>query len=116
LLCPLPAPDFVGSYPQLAFIAVLLLALSEAIPVIGTVVPGSTLILAISALAIAADVKPWLLLIAANAMRRAQAIRAIEKAHEARVITMIHRQERYFRLCCLSAHSIYRAPRPLLRR
>ena len=29
-----------------------------------------------------------------NAMRRAQAIRAIEKAHEARVITMIHRQER----------------------
>ena len=59
--------DFVGSYPQLAFIAVLLLALSEAIPVIGTVVPGSTLILAISALATAADVKPWLLLIAATA-------------------------------------------------
>ena len=57
--------DFVGSHPQFAVIAVLLLALSEAIPVIGTVVPGSTLILAISALATTADVKPWLLLAAA---------------------------------------------------
>jgi hypothetical protein len=52
--------DFVGSHPELAVITVLLLALSEAIPVIGTVVPGSTLILAISALATAADVQPWL--------------------------------------------------------
>src|SRR5262249_54323899 len=57
--------DFVGSHPQFAVIAVLLLALSEAIPVIGTVVPGSTLILAISTLATTADVKPWLLLAAA---------------------------------------------------
>jgi membrane protein DedA with SNARE-associated domain len=57
--------DFVGAHPQFAFFAVFLLALSEAIPVIGTVVPGSTLILAISALATTADVKPWLLLIAA---------------------------------------------------
>src|SRR6516165_6878536 len=57
--------DFVGSHPQFAFITVLLLALSEAVPVIGTVVPGSTLILAISALATTADVKPWLLLVAA---------------------------------------------------
>ena len=43
--------DFVGAHPQLSFLAVFLLALSEAVPVIGTVVPGSTLILAISALA-----------------------------------------------------------------
>src|SRR5579872_5537941 len=57
--------DFVGSYPQFAFIVILLLALSEAVPVIGTMVPGSSLILAISALATAADVKPWLLLVAA---------------------------------------------------
>jgi len=57
--------DFVGSHPQFAVIAVLLLALSEAVPVIGTVVPGSTLILAISALATTADIKPWLLLVAA---------------------------------------------------
>jgi hypothetical protein len=33
--------DFVGAHPQLAFLAVFLLALSEAVPVIGTVVPGS---------------------------------------------------------------------------
>ena len=43
--------DFVGAHPHLSFLAVFLLALSEAVPVIGTVVPGSTLILAISALA-----------------------------------------------------------------
>ena len=59
--------DFVGSHAHFAFVAVFLLALSEAIPVIGTVVPGSTLIIAISALATAADVKPWLLLVAAVA-------------------------------------------------
>ena len=57
--------QYVGSHPYFAFLAILLLALSEAIPVIGTVVPGSTLILAISALATTADVNPWLLLVAA---------------------------------------------------
>jgi len=57
---------YVGSHPYFAFLAILLLALSEAIPVIGTVVPGSTLILAISALATTADVNPWLLLVAAT--------------------------------------------------
>jgi membrane protein DedA with SNARE-associated domain len=44
-----------------------LLALSEAAPVIGTVVPGSTLILAISALATTAGISPWTLLVAAVA-------------------------------------------------
>jgi membrane protein DedA with SNARE-associated domain len=58
--------EFVGSHPELAFISVFLLALSEAIPVVGTVVPGSTTILGISALATGADVNPWLLLIAAT--------------------------------------------------
>jgi hypothetical protein len=43
--------DFVGAHPQLSFLAVFLLALSEAVPVVRTVVPGSTLILAIRALA-----------------------------------------------------------------
>jgi membrane protein DedA with SNARE-associated domain len=57
--------DFIGLHPQFAFAAVLVLALSESVPVIGTVVPGSTLILAISALATTADVKPWVLLAAA---------------------------------------------------
>jgi membrane protein DedA with SNARE-associated domain len=57
--------DFIGAHPELAFIAVLFLALSEALPVIGTVVPGSTLILAVSTIATAAEVKPWILLVAA---------------------------------------------------
>src|ERR1700745_2737765 len=57
--------EFVGAHPQLSFLAVFLLALSEAVPVIGTVVPGSTLILAISALATAAGITPWGLLVAA---------------------------------------------------
>ena len=59
--------DFVGENAQYAFIAVFLLALSEAIPVVGTIVPGSTLIIAISALAAGADVNPWFLLVAATA-------------------------------------------------
>jgi hypothetical protein len=47
--------DFVGAHPHYALTAVFLLALSEAIPVIGTVVPGSTLIVGISALAAGAN-------------------------------------------------------------
>jgi len=58
--------NFVGAHPHYALTAVFLLALSEAIPVIGTVVPGSTLIVGISALATAAVVNPWLLLVAAT--------------------------------------------------
>jgi membrane protein DedA with SNARE-associated domain len=57
--------NFVGAHPHYALTAVFLLALSEAIPVIGTVVPGSTVIIGISALATGADVNPWLLLVAA---------------------------------------------------
>jgi hypothetical protein len=59
--------DFVGSHPHFALMAVFLLALSEAVPVVGTVVPGSTAILGISALATTAQLDPWLLLIAATA-------------------------------------------------
>lgn len=59
--------DFVGAHPHYALAAVFLLALSEAIPVVGTAVPGSTLIIGISALATGADVNPWLLLAAALA-------------------------------------------------
>jgi membrane protein DedA with SNARE-associated domain len=58
--------DFISMHPQYAAWAVFLLAFSEAIPIIGTVVPGSTLIVAISALAIEADISPWLLLVAAT--------------------------------------------------
>jgi membrane protein DedA with SNARE-associated domain len=59
--------DFVAAHPHYALTAVFLLALSEAIPVVGTVVPGSTVIIGISALATGADVSPWLLLLAATA-------------------------------------------------
>jgi membrane protein DedA with SNARE-associated domain len=44
---------------------VFLLAFSEAVPIVGTVVPGSTLIVAISALAVDTDINPWHLLAAA---------------------------------------------------
>jgi membrane protein DedA with SNARE-associated domain len=59
--------DFIAAHPQYAAWAVFLLAFSEAIPIVGTVVPGSTLIVAISALAIEAEISPWLLLVAAIA-------------------------------------------------
>jgi membrane protein DedA with SNARE-associated domain len=58
--------DFVAAHPHYAHITVFLLALSEAIPVVGTVVPGSTLVVAVSALATSAGVNPWILLIAAT--------------------------------------------------
>jgi membrane protein DedA with SNARE-associated domain len=56
---------FISQHPQYAAWAVFLLAFSEAIPIVGTVVPGSTLIVAISAFAIGAEISPWLLLAAA---------------------------------------------------
>ena len=59
--------DFVHAHSQYTHIAIFLLALSEAIPVVGTVVPGSTLIIGISALATSANANSWLLLITATA-------------------------------------------------
>ena len=55
--------DFVGRHPHYALTAIFLLALSEAVPVVGTVVPGSTLIIRICALATGAHVNPWPLLV-----------------------------------------------------
>src|SRR5260370_27372591 len=57
--------DFIAMHPHYAVWAVFLLAFSEAIPIVGTVVPGSTLIVAISAIASQANISPWLLLVAA---------------------------------------------------
>jgi len=57
--------DFIGAHPHYALTAIFLLALSEAIPMIGTFVPGSTLIIGICALATGAHVNPWPLLGAA---------------------------------------------------
>src|SRR5262249_4568799 len=59
--------DFVGSHPHFAVGGVFLLALAEALRVVGPVVPGSTTIIGISALATTADINPWLLLAAATA-------------------------------------------------
>jgi membrane protein DedA with SNARE-associated domain len=58
--------DFVSANSHYAYIAIFLLALSEAIPVVGTVVPGSTLIIGISAIATEANANPWILLVAAT--------------------------------------------------
>ena len=62
-----PLVDFVHAHSQYTHIAIFLLALSEAIPVVGTVVPGSTFIIGISALATSANANPWLLVISATA-------------------------------------------------
>jgi membrane protein DedA with SNARE-associated domain len=59
--------DFVEEHAYYAHVVVFLLAMSEAIPVVGTVVPGSTLVIAISALATSADANPWILLVSAFA-------------------------------------------------
>ena len=58
--------EFVGAHTAYAYAVIFLLAFSEAIPVIGTFVPGSTLVFAISALATNAGADPWGLLIAAT--------------------------------------------------
>jgi membrane protein DedA with SNARE-associated domain len=58
--------DFIAMHPHYAVGAVFLLAFSEAIPIVGTVVPGSTLIVALSAIATGANISPWLLLVAAT--------------------------------------------------
>jgi membrane protein DedA with SNARE-associated domain len=58
--------DFIAMHPHYAAWAVFLLAFSEAIPIVGTVVPGSTLIIATSAVATEANISPWLLLVAAT--------------------------------------------------
>src|SRR5437870_10635371 len=45
-----PLIAFVSANPWLAYLTVFLAALLEAVPVVGSVVPGSTIILALSAL------------------------------------------------------------------
>jgi membrane protein YqaA with SNARE-associated domain len=58
--------NFVSAHSYYAYSAIFLAALSEAIPVVGTVVPGSTLVVAISALAAGAGGNSWLMLVAAT--------------------------------------------------
>ena len=54
--------EFIAAYPHFAYAAVLLLALSESVPVIGAVVPGTAVIVAISALVPMGAVTLWPLL------------------------------------------------------
>lgn len=42
--------DLLTAYPHIAYVAVFLLALCEAIPVVGAMIPGSAIIVALSAL------------------------------------------------------------------
>ena len=58
--------DVVSAHPYYAYSAIFLAALSEAIPLVGTVVPGSTLVVAISALAAGAGANSWVMLVAAT--------------------------------------------------
>jgi len=58
--------EFASGHTHFAYALIFLLAFSEAVPVVGTFVPGSTLVFAISAIATNAGADPWLLLIAAT--------------------------------------------------
>lgn len=57
--------EFITVHPHFAYAAVFLLALSESVPVIGAIVPGTAVILAISALVPTGAVTLWPLLGAA---------------------------------------------------
>ena len=60
-----PLIAFVSAHPSLAYLTLFLAALLEAAPVVGSVVPGSTIILALSALVPSGDLRlEWVLLAA----------------------------------------------------
>ena len=60
-----PLIAFVSAHPWLAYLTLFLAALLEAVPVVGSVVPGSTIILALSALVPSGDLRlEWALLTA----------------------------------------------------
>lgn len=59
------ANAFVAAHPNVAYGAVFLLAFLEAVPVIGSVLPGSVLIIGIAALIPTGTVQMWPLMIAA---------------------------------------------------
>jgi membrane protein DedA with SNARE-associated domain len=61
-----PLISFVSAHAWLAYLTLFLAALLEAVPVVGSVVPGSTMILALSALIPGGELKlQWVLLAAA---------------------------------------------------
>ena len=58
---------FVSAHPWLAYLTLFLAALLEAVPVVGALVPGSTIILALSALVPGGELELWPVLAAAAA-------------------------------------------------
>jgi len=61
-----PLIAFVSAHAWLAYLTLFLAALLEAVPGVGSVIPGSTIILALSALVPGGELKlPWVLLAAA---------------------------------------------------
>ena len=54
-----PLISFVSAHPWLAYLTLFLAAFLEAIPVVGSLAPGSTLILALSALIPGGELKLW---------------------------------------------------------
>lgn len=62
-----PLIAFVSAHPWLAYLTLFLAALLEAVPVVGALVPGSTIILALSALVPGGELQLWGVLAAAIA-------------------------------------------------
>ncbi len=62
-----PLIAFVSAHPWLAYLTLFLAALLEAVPVAGALVPGSTIILALSALVPGGELQLWGVLAAAMA-------------------------------------------------
>ena len=62
-----PLIAFVSAHAWLAYLTLFLAALLEAVPVVGALVPGSTIILALSALVPGGELKLWGVLAAAIA-------------------------------------------------
>ena len=62
-----PLIAFVSAHAWLAYLTLFLAALLEAVPVVGSLIPGSTIILALSALVPGGELKLWAVLAAAIA-------------------------------------------------
>jgi membrane protein DedA with SNARE-associated domain len=62
-----PLIAFVSAHPRLAYLTLFLAAVLEAIPVVGALVPGSTIILALGALVPGGELNLWGVLAAAIA-------------------------------------------------
>ena len=67
-----PLIAFVSAHPWLAYFTLFLAALLEAVPVVGALVPGSTIILALSALVPGGELQLWGVLAAADGRRHAR--------------------------------------------